>query len=145
MRELLIFALALLWVAAQASSTIYQLRMTTRPAPPPAPLPPVSAVLPSAGPLVLYDDAGAYPYYGYHDLVVSAPGYVPVLIRPTAPPVVRLRWNPHGPGVIMERDPHFYRYYSPRGPNFRTNGMPVYAMPNESAVYLFEFERPRRR
>ncbi|OPZ87333.1 MAG: hypothetical protein BWY76_00515 [bacterium ADurb.Bin429] len=142
MRFVLMFALALLWVTAQASSTIYQLRMTTRPTPPPAPLPPVNAVLPSAGPQVLYNDAGEYPYYGYHDLVVNAPGYVPVLIRPTAPPVVRLRWG--HPGVIMERDPHFYRYYSPRGPNFRTNGMPVYGVPNESSVYLFEFERARR-
>jgi hypothetical protein len=156
MRYLLMACLALLWATAQASTTIYQLRMTTRPTPPPAPLPPVNQVLYTNEPLVLLDNGTYIPYYGYESLaaagygggrivpaplVATAPGYVPVLIRPTAPPVMRLRWG--HPGVIMEPDPHFYRYYTPQGPNFRTNGTAVYGVPNESTIYLYERHRRR--
>lgn len=148
------------WGVAQASSVIYQLRMNLPETPPArAAQPPMCQVLPGSVVFVPAGEAGYLPYYGYEPLaaagyggqivsaplLATAPGYVPTLIQPIAPPPMRLRWLHPGPGVIAEPDPHFYNYVLPQTPLFLTNGMAVYGVPNESATYLFEMERQRHR
>ena len=59
---------------------------------------------------------------------VYAPGYVPLLIMPEAPPPMRIYRGRDG-CYYRERDPHFRRLISPRGPVFRTNGAAVFGLP----------------
>lgn len=159
-----IWLLACLALGASAfASTIYSVEMTTRPSPPREEARPLDqAWYPNdSGGVVFGPDveAGYLPYYGYEPLaaagygghivpsplLASAPGYVPTLIRPVAPPVMELRMRHPGGGVTIRPYDNIYTYYIPQGPLFLTNGTAVYGVPNESSVYLFEQERQRRR
>ncbi len=163
MRRSVLIACVVLGAAAFASTTLYSVEMTTRRTPErAAPLPPVNQVLyqhlPDGVELGPDVEAGYLPYYGYAPLaaagyggrivpaplLASAPGYVPTLIRPVAPPAVELRMRHPGGGVTIRPYTNIYTYYIPRSPLFRTNGTAVYGVPNESAVYLYNLERQRR-
>lgn len=87
-----------------------------------------------------YPSGGYYDQYGRYfpaPPLVTPPTYIPPLqARPVSPPPLRIRRLPGG-GYLYERDPHFYLYAVPQGPDYLTNGMTAYVPPPYPYYYPY--------